>query len=259
MNLHGVGEEAITTAFKLLGYARRKSVKKGFSDDPVVCRKRREFAEEAIHWSPERLHRQMFSDEVWAIGGAHTMEYITVKEDGSERIDPKTVTHKYSKLPAWMFFGTITIRGKGPCFFQEKGEGTINSTKYDRRVLSLIQDYFELHSDEHLIFMQDNAPSHSSHETTENLSRRHIPYIKHPPYSPDLNLIEHVWNWMKDWIQERYWQARYNAAKIPLPQLRRIILAAQDAVPVNYIEALYDSWWRRCQAVIDAKGGPTKY
>jgi hypothetical protein len=64
MNLNRVGEEAITTAFKLLGYARRKSVKKGFSDDPIVCQKRLEFTEEAIHWTKERLYRQMFTDEV---------------------------------------------------------------------------------------------------------------------------------------------------------------------------------------------------
>ena len=259
MNIQGVGEEAITTAFKLLGYSRRKSVKKGFSDDPVVCRKRVEFAEVAIHWSKERLYRQMFSDEVWANGGAHTMEYMTVKADGSEKLDPKTVTHKYSKLPAWMFFGTITIRGKKPAHFWEKGEGTINSTKYDQRVLSKIQGYFELHAVERLVFMQDNAPSHRSKETTENLRRRHIPTIKHPAYSPDLNLIEHVWNWMKNWIQEKYWQAQYNAAKIPLPQLRRIIWEAWNAVPNDYIESLYNSWWKRCQVVIDAKGGPTKY
>jgi hypothetical protein len=89
MNLNGIGEEAITTAFKLLGYARRKSVKKGFSDDPIVCQKRVDFAEEAIHWTKERLYQQMFTDEVWAMGGAHTMEYITVKENGSERLDSK--------------------------------------------------------------------------------------------------------------------------------------------------------------------------
>jgi hypothetical protein len=46
---------------------------------------------------------------------------------------------------------------------------------------------------------------------------------------------------------------------VPLPQLRKIILQAWDAVLEDYIQGLYDSWWRRCQAIIDARGGPTKY
>lgn len=52
---------------------------------------------------------------------------------------------------------------------------------------------------------------------------------------------------------------QYNVAKIPLEQLKRIIWEAWNACPEEYICTLYDSWWRRCQAVIDANGGPTKY
>ena len=37
-------------------------------------------------------------------------------------------------------------------------------------------------------WMQDNAPSHNSRETIENLERRGIHDIKWPRYSPDLNL-----------------------------------------------------------------------
>jgi hypothetical protein len=107
--------------------------------------------------------------------------------------------------------------------------------------------------------MQDNAPSHRSLETRLNLLQRRIRNVKLPLYSPDLNLIEHVWNWMKNWIQEHYWEACYKVDMIPLTELRRIILEAWYAVPDEYIQTLYDSWWRRCQAVIDAKGGPTKY
>ena len=42
-------------------------------------------------------------------------------------------------------------------------------------------------------------------------------------------------------------------------RLMRIIWEAWEAVPDSYIQSLYDSWWRRCEAVIDANGGPTKY
>ena len=96
-------------------------------------------------------------------------------------------------------------------------------------------------------------------DTQANLRLRRIPYIKWPRYSPDLNLIEHVWNWMKNWIQKHYYMAYYDAAKVPKEQLKRIIWEAWEAVPNDYINTLYESWWRRCQAVIDANGGPTKY
>ena len=80
-----------------------------------------------------------------------------------------------------------------------------------------------------------------------------------PPYSPDLDLIKHVWNWMENQIQEHYFQALYEADKVPYERLREIITEAWNAVPNSFIQTLYDSWWRRCQAVINAKGGPTKY
>jgi hypothetical protein len=34
---------------------------------------------------------------------------------------------------------------------------------------------------------------------------------------------------------------------------------AWNAVPDSYIQTLLDSWWERCQAVVNARGGPTKY
>ncbi|KAF4627794.1 hypothetical protein G7Y89_g10359 [Cudoniella acicularis] len=52
--------------------------------------------------------------------------------------------------------------------------------------------------------------------------------------------------------------ARYNPSSISFAQLRVIIIEAWNAVPEDYIVTLYDSWWNRCQAVIDAHGGPTK-
>jgi hypothetical protein len=41
-------------------------------------------------------------------------------------------------------------------------------------------------------------------------------------------------------------------SKIPLDQLRQIIWEVWQAVPDSFIEKLIDSWWDRCQAVINA-------
>jgi transposase len=49
-----------------------------------------------------------------------------------------------------------------------------------------------------LLLIQDGAPGHSAAETKEDLHERGIYPIFWPPYSPDLNPIETVWNLMKD-------------------------------------------------------------
>jgi hypothetical protein len=259
LELQGCGAQALSTAFKLVGYGRRIAKRKGFSDDPDVIAERLAFALEAKQWSKDRVYRQIFSDEVWASGGAHTQSYVTVKVDGSDRYSPAALQHKYSKQPAWMFHGTIVAGQKGPAVFWEKQWGSMNSEKYDREILARAQALIQASPGAGLVWMQDNASCHRSAATQENLRRRQIPYIKWPRYSPDLNLIEHVWSWMKNWIQEHYYAMYYNAAKIPVQELRGVILQAWEAVPNDFIRTLFDSWERRCEAVIDARGGPTRY
>jgi DDE superfamily endonuclease len=252
-------EKAFRTAIQDISYCRRVSRKKGYSDDPEVIQERLDLAEQGSTWPRPYVQRICFTDEVWAFGGAHTSSYITCLQDGSDRLLPECVRHKYSKLPSWMFWGCIVDGKKGPSLFWEKEWGSINSARYDERILSLMEQFLRNHPLSRYRFWQDNASSHRSYETKTNLLIRHIPTIQAPRYSPDLNLIEHVWNWMKNWIEEHYWQARYDPAKIHLDQLRRIVQDAWEAVPDEYIQGLYDSWWRRCEAVKEAKGGPTKY
>jgi hypothetical protein len=133
------GDKAITIAIRSMGYKRRTALRKGFSEDPVVKAERLAFAREAILWDRERLYNQIFSDKVWAIGGVYTVLYITVKADDSEAVLPKTVTYKYSKAPAWMFYGTIVNRHKGPAIFWEKEWGNMKSSTYNTYILARIE------------------------------------------------------------------------------------------------------------------------
>src|SRR5436190_2931024 len=162
-----VGKQAIKTAFSLLGYWRRTSKKKGFSDDPDVKQERLAFAHQGLSWTRSRLYVQMFTDEVWASGGAHTTSYVTVKKDGSDRFLPENLQQKYGKAPAWMFHGSIVGGKKGPGIFWEKEWGNINSISYDLHILSKIQTFIEANPG--FIFMQDNAPAHRSKLTIKNL------------------------------------------------------------------------------------------
>jgi hypothetical protein len=102
--------------------------------------------------------------------------------------------------------------------------------------------------------MQNSAPAHAARGTIEDLQERGINCLQWPSYSPDLNPIEAVWNWMKDWIQERYDDdlRSYDA-------LRAAINAAWEAVEEDFLLQLLETMPARCQAVIEANGLYTRY
>ncbi|KAI0997312.1 hypothetical protein K3495_g10874 [Podosphaera aphanis] len=110
-----------------------------------------------------------------------------------------------------------------------------------------------------LQLMQDNAPSHKATQTMRELSERKICPIEWPPYSPDLNPIENVWNMMKSYLQFKYpdlGEGRQQSQD----ELRDIVKESWDwAVDENDLERLIESMPRRIRYMYEAGGGYTKY
>lgn len=75
-------------------------------------------------------------------------------------------------------------------------------------------------------------------------------FLEWPAQSPDLNPIENLWEEVDRKIN------RSNATN--LEQLWVEIQAAWNAITPERCQTLISSMNRRCQAVIDAKGYPTK-
>jgi hypothetical protein len=91
-----------------------------------------------------------------------------------------------------MFWGSIIGGKKGPFCFWEKEWGNMTAAGYCEHILPLVKSYIDSYPDDPISFQQDGAACHRALETREWLLDNHILWITWPPYSPDLNLIEHV-------------------------------------------------------------------
>ena len=102
------------------------------------------------------------------------------------------------------------------------------------------------------VFMQDGAPCHRAKIVTQFLKAQKINILDWPGNSPDLNPIENLWTILKNKVSER----QPTNAKM-LEQAKKEVWVRD--ISQAYCRNLVESMPRRLEAVIKAKGGPTKY
>ena len=77
-----------------------------------------------------------------------------------------------------------------------KCPNTLTSSSY----LDILKDYSEKLHFPGLVFQQDNAPTHKAPIIRNFFGENEWEVLDWPPYSPDLNIIENLWQlWRKDW------------------------------------------------------------
>ena len=102
-------------------------------------------------------------------------------------------------------------------------------------------------------FQQDNARPHVARVTLDILRQQLINTLPWPSLSPNLSPIEHVWAELGRRVRSRPVQPAY------LQQLKAALNQEWQAIPQYIICRYVQSMHRRCQAVIQAKGGHTRY
>ena len=246
---------ALARALKKRGYSRCKALRKP-PLTPANKRARLAWAFEHLNRTYDQWSRILWTDETWITSGFHKRIYVTRK--AGEELDETCLRTSPPRKRGWMFWASFYKDYKGPCLFWEKDWGSINAERYREHIVPIIHGYIRLiERDEQLRLqlMQDNAPGHASRDTVQDLQERGIFPISWPAFSPDLNPIEAVWNLMKDWLDQFF----PNDEQLSYDQLREVVRAAWDALPREFLKELIESMKARCEAVINAEGGHTKY
>lgn len=190
----------------------------------------------------------IFSDETWATTDPMWKQWATVHDTE----DPESFALLRRKPHGWMFWGAFAGGIKGPGFVWEKEWGGIDTAKYLFFILPMIVAFFREHRLS--LFQHDNAPAHKARETRLTLELLRVPVLRWPAYSPDLNPIENVWFWMKDWVE-----SHFDVQSLEPMELRAAVWAAWEAVPGEWLKQLAHSMPRRLQLVIERNGESIKY
>ncbi|GFV96825.1 uncharacterized protein TNCV_4350381 [Trichonephila clavipes] len=126
--------------------------------------------------------------------------------------------------------------------------GLVNGTRYCNEILLPYVRLFRGAMGLQFLFMDDNAPCHRTVAAEQLLESEDIERMDWPARSPDLNTIEHVWDFLG---------RRLAARTLPPVTIRELRLALQDewaAMPQQLIDTLILSMSRRCETCLAVRG-----
>ncbi|GFS96712.1 transposable element Tcb2 transposase [Trichonephila clavipes] len=208
------------------------------------CRKHR-------NWRDNEWGRVLFTDDSRFSLSTDSHRILIWRERGSRNHPSNIIERDRYGGRGVLVWGGIMLGSRTNLHIFDAG--SVNGTRYCNEILLPYVRLFREAMGLQFLFMDDNAPCHRTVAAEQLLESEDIERMEWPARSPDLNPIEHVWNFL----------GRRLAARTLLPvTIRELRLALQDewaAVPQQLIDTLILSMGRRCETCLAVRGDHIPY
>jgi transposase len=199
------------------------------------------------NWTLAEWQQVYFSDESkFNLDGSDGINYV-YRKNGQRYKDRFVQGIRKFGGGSIMVWGVISYNGyRRICRIL----GKMDSNVY----LSILKDHVSLppHS---IIYQDDNDPKHTAKQVKKWEESVNLDRLPWPSSSPDLNIIENVW-WE---IEKQLYAGDKTTGSYTTESLWNAVETIFYNLDQNYIIKLYESLPSRIEAIIEAKGGHTKY
>ncbi|GFV58078.1 transposable element Tcb2 transposase [Trichonephila clavipes] len=230
-----------------------------FARRPVRCvplmpahrRRRSLWCREHWNWRDSEWGRVLFTDESRFSLSSNSHRILIWRERGSRNYPSNIIERDRYGGRGVLVWGGIMLGSRTDLHIFDAG--SVNGTRYCNEILLPYVRLFRGAMGLQFLFMDDNAPCHHTVAAEQLLESEDIERMDWPVRSPDLNPIEHVWDFLG---------RRLAARTLPPVTIRELRLALQDewaAMPQQLIDILILSMGRRCETCLAVKGDHIPY
>ncbi|GFV33242.1 transposable element Tcb2 transposase [Trichonephila clavipes] len=214
---------------------------------PAHRRRRSLWCREHRNWRDNEWGRVLFTDESRFSLSSDSLRIRIWRERGS-RNHPSNIIERdrYGGHGVLVWGGIMLVSRTDLHIFDA---GSVNGTRYYNEILLPYVRLFRGAMGLQFLFMDDNAPYHHTVAAEQLLESEDIERMDWPARSPDLNPIEHVWDFLGRCLAAR---------TLPPVTIRELQLALQDewaAMP----QQLILSMGRRCETCLAVRGDHIAY